>query len=79
MNMNQLMNMILRLFVRKAVNKGINAGINKVTQGKGAPQRGQDTAPSSPPEQGQGGMTKEQVRAQRRARRAAREARQSDE
>jgi hypothetical protein len=71
MNMNQLLNMIMRMFVRKAVNKGINAGINKAGQ-----MRKPKATP--PPEQNQGGgLTKEQVRAQRRARREARQARDS--
>lgn len=85
MNANQIINMIMRVIMRKVINKGVNAGINTVARGRKG--RGPDMPPPQPrapvqsqtEQPGEGGMTRDEVRAQRRARRAAREAREQQD
>ncbi len=69
--MDQILNMIYRIFMRKMISRGIDAGIKSVGGG-----RKREAPPSRPePAPSEDGMTREQVRAQRRARRERRAAR----
>lgn len=78
--MNQILNMIFRIFMRKMISRGIDAGLKKATGGRKGPARHPQAPPPpqsqpTPAAQEDGGMTREQIRAQRRARRERRAAR----
>jgi len=79
MAMNQILNMIVRIFMRKMISRGIDAGIRKASGGnRKAPGPAPQQSAAAPRPQ-EGGLTRDEVRAQRRARRAAREAAQNQD